>query len=151
MKRDVRKENRADRKGSGIVYLTRKAEFSASHRYYQPKLNRPQNKRLFGKCSWPHGHGHNYTLEVTVCGRVDPLTGMVMNIKDLKKVLQGVVEKFDHRFLNLDLPQFKKTIPTTENIARVIWQMIRKRYPEISLTRIRLSEGSGLYAEYYGN
>ncbi len=134
----------------GIVYLTKKVEFSASHRYHQPKLSVAQNKRLFGKCFWPHGHGHNYTLEVTIQGPVDPVSGMVMNIKELKRILHQVVEKFDHHFLNLDLPEFKKVVPTTENIARIIWQMIQKRYPKISLSRIRLWEGSGLYVEYYG-
>lgn len=135
---------------SGIVYLTKKVEFSASHRYYQPKLSVTRNKRLFGKCFWPHGHGHNYTLEVTIKGPVDPITGMVMNIKELKRILQQVVERFDHRFLNLDLPEFKKIVPTTENIARVIWRMIQKRHPKISLSRIRLWEGSELYVEYHG-
>lgn len=137
-------------KESGIVYLTKKVEFSASHRYYQPKLSAAQNRRLFGKCFWPHGHGHNYTLEVTIKGPVDSVTGMVMNIKELKQILHQVVEKFDHHFLNLDLPEFQKIVPTTENITRVIWQMIRKRRPRISLSRIRLWEGSGLYVEYYG-
>ena len=136
--------------GGGIVYLTKKVEFSASHRYYQPKLSVARNKRLFGKCFWPHGHGHNYTLEVTIRGPVDPVTGMVMNIKELKRILHQVVEKFDHRFLNLDLPEFKEIVPTTENIARVIWRMIQKRYPKISLSRICLWEGNGLYVEYFG-
>lgn len=137
-------------KGSGLVFLTKKVEFSASHRYDQPKLGLAKNKRLFGKCFWPHGHGHNYTLDVTIAGSVDSLSGMVVNIRGLKRILQQVVEKFDHHFLNLDIPQFKRLVPTTENIARVIWQMIQKSYPRISLYRICLCEGEDLVVEYYG-
>ena len=138
-------------KRGNIIYLTKRVEFSASHRYYQPKFNQTENERIFGKCSWPHGHGHNYTLEVTISGSVDPITGMVMNIRELKRILKNVVEKLDHRFLNLDISQFKKKVPTTENIACVIWEMIQGKYPNLSLSRIRLWEGDGLYVEYFGD
>ena len=135
----------------GLVYLTKRVEFSASHRYYQPKFSPTQNRRTFGKCTGSYGHGHNYTLEVTIRGPVDPMTGMVMNIKELKRILEQVTRQLDHRYLNLDVPYFKKNIPTTENIAVVIWQLILKKSPGLALHRIRLWEGNELYVEYYGN
>lgn len=135
---------------NGIVYLTKKVEFSASHRYYQPKLSAAQNKKVFGKCAWPNGHGHNYILEVTVAGSVNSLTGMVMNIKQLKRFLQKVVQRLDHRYLNRDLPQFKRLVPTTENIARVLWRILQEQYPRLPLHKIRLTEGEEVCVEYYG-
>ncbi|MBI1976404.1 MAG: 6-carboxytetrahydropterin synthase [Candidatus Omnitrophica bacterium] len=134
----------------GVIYLTKKVEFSASHRYHQPKLSVAENKKIFGKCFWPNGHGHNYALEVTIAGGVDPVTGMVMNIKQLKRFLQKVVQRLDHRYLNRDLPEFKRLVPTTENIARVLWQIILGQYPQLPLHRIRLTEGEELCVEYYG-
>src|SRR5438045_8722383 len=104
-----------------MVYLTRKAEFSASHFYHDPKLSPEENQRIFGKCNNPHGHGHNYTLEVTVAGEINPTTGMVLDLKDLKKLLEReVLELVDHRFLNKEGPVFATKIPTTENSAAEI-------------------------------
>ena len=84
-------------------------------------------------------------------GQIDPMTGMVMNIRDLKKILQKIIEKMDHRFLNLDVPEFNNKIPTTENIAAVIWKMIQKEYPDFPLFCVRLWEGDSLYVEYLGD
>lgn len=135
-----------------MVFLTRKVEFCASHRYHIESLPEEENFRLFGKCSYPHGHGHNYTLEVTVKGSVDHDTGMVMNLTDLDKILKDkVVETMDHRFLNLDIPDFKEKIPTTENLVLYIWDTIADCFNGCELHKVRLYEDPFLYAEYYGH
>jgi len=134
-----------------MVYLTRKTTFCAGHRYYRPELSEDGNFRLFGKCSYPNGHGHNYTLEVTIKGDVDPKTGMVMNLTGLDAILKkNVVELLDHRFLNSDIAHFRKAIPTTENLTLFIWDIIVDSFESCSLHRVRLFETDDLYAEYYG-
>ena len=101
-----------------MVYLTRKAEFSASHYYHNPDFTPEENRRIFGKCNNPHGHGHNYTLEVTVKGEVDPRSGFVVDLKQLKEIMhREVLDAMDHRFLNKEVPEFFTQIPTTENLA----------------------------------
>src|SRR6201997_4480109 len=108
-----------------MVYLTRKAEFSASHYYHSPELTPDENRRIFGKCNNPHGHGHNYTLEVTVKGEVDTQSGFVVDLKHLKDLMKReVLDVFDHRHLNKEIPEFKTLIPTTENLAIVIWNRL---------------------------
>ncbi|MGH9353163.1 MAG: 6-carboxytetrahydropterin synthase [Terriglobia bacterium] len=135
-----------------MIYLTRRAEFSASHYYHNPKFSEEENRRIFGKCSNPHGHGHNYTLEVTVKGEVDPDTGMVLNLKDLKKLLEAeVLEAMDHKFLNAEVPAFATMIPTTENIAIEIWNRLAPKLTFGKLHRVRLYETQDLYADYYGD
>lgn len=134
-----------------VIYLTRRAEFSASHYYHNPKFSEEENRRVFGKCSNPHGHGHNYTLEVTVKGEVDPATGMVLNLKDLKKLLETeVLEAMDHKFLNAEVPAFAAAIPTTENIAIEIWNRLAPKLASGKLHHVRLYETQDLYADYYG-
>ncbi|MGH9402324.1 MAG: 6-carboxytetrahydropterin synthase [Terriglobia bacterium] len=134
-----------------MIYLTRRAEFSASHYYHNPKFSEEENRRIFGKCSNPHGHGHNYTLEVTVGGEVDPATGMVLNLKDLKKLLEAeVLEAMDHKLLNAEVPAFATLIPTTENIAIEIWNRLAPKLTFGKLHRVRLYETPDLYADYYG-
>src|SRR5918911_1076913 len=101
-----------------MVYLTRKSEFSAAHYYHNPEFSPEENERLFGKCNNRNGHGHNYTLEVTVKGEVDQRSGFVVDLKSLKDVLnREVLDALDHRFLNKEVPEFAIRIPTTENIA----------------------------------
>ena len=100
------------------VLLNKRIEFCASHRYHKPEWDAAKNRATFGACNNDPGHGHNYMLEVTVAGEVDPQTGMVVNLFDLKRVLLQVLEEFDHKHLNLDLPYFEHQIPTSENIAR---------------------------------
>lgn len=135
-----------------MIYLTRRAEFSASHYYHNPELSPEENRRIFGKCNNPHGHGHNYTLEVTVKGAIDPVTGMVLDLKDLKKVLESeVMRLMDHRFLNEEVPAFKSLIPTTENIAIEIWKLLAAKLQVAKLHRIRLYETPDLYVDYYGD
>ncbi len=134
-----------------MIYVTRRAEFSASHFYYNPDLSQEENRRLFGKCANPHGHGHNYTLEVTVAGDINPTTGMVMDLKDLKKLLEAeVLELMDHKFLNKEVPVFASKLPTTENIAVEIWKLIQPKLRMGQLHRIRLYETPDLYVEYFG-
>jgi 6-pyruvoyltetrahydropterin/6-carboxytetrahydropterin synthase len=134
-----------------MVYATRRFEFSAAHRYWNDSWSREQNERVFGKCTSPYGHGHNYTLDVTVKGQPDPVTGMIMNMVELKSLVGEVQEEFDHKHLNQDTPYFKQHIPTTENIVRVLWGLIAPRLPErAQLARLRLYEMNDLWAEYDG-
>lgn len=134
-----------------MIHLTRRVEFSASHYYHNPAFSLEENRRLFGKCNNPHGHGHNYTLEVTVEGEIDPRTGMVLDLKDLKELLESeVMDRMDHRFLNKEVPVFQTQIPTTENIAIVIWNLLAPKVSPGRLQRIRLYETPDLYVDYYG-
>jgi 6-pyruvoyltetrahydropterin/6-carboxytetrahydropterin synthase len=106
---------------------------------------------VFGKCTSPYGHGHNYTLDVTVKGQPDPITGMIINMVDLKALVGQVLEEFDHKHLNEDTPYFKERIPTTENIVRTLWGLIAPQLPEgAALARLRLYEMNDLWAEYDG-
>lgn len=134
-----------------MVYLTRKVEFSASHHYHIPELTPEENRRLFGKCNNPHGHGHNYTLEVTVKGEVDAVTGFVMDLKDLKEVLnREVMDAMDHRYLNKEVPEFAERVPTTENVAIAIWQRIEPKLQVAKLHRVRVYEQPDLFVDFYG-
>ena len=133
-----------------MVLLTRKIEFSASHFYHNPNLSAEENSLIFGKCNNPHGHGHNYTLEVTVAGEPDPVTGMVLDLKKLKEILEReVMKRMDHRHLNYEVPELAGQIPTCENIARVIWQLLEPRITQGKLHRIRLYESPDLFADCY--
>jgi 6-pyruvoyltetrahydropterin/6-carboxytetrahydropterin synthase len=134
-----------------MVYLTRKAEFSASHYYDNPDLSPEENQRLFGKCNNPHGHGHNYTLEVTLRGAVDPRSGFVVDLKQLKDIMhREVLDALDHRFLNKEIPEFSKTIPTTENLAITIWQRLAPKLKAAELYRVRVYETPDLFVDFYG-
>ncbi|GAC1621678.1 MAG: 6-carboxytetrahydropterin synthase [Candidatus Acidiferrum sp.] len=133
-----------------MILLTRKIEFSASHLYHNPDLSPEENRRVFGKCNNPHGHGHNYTLEVTVAGEPDPVTGMVLDLKELKEILEReVMRRMDHRFLNYEVAELKGKIPTCENIAQVIWHLLESKIVKGTLHRVRLYETADLYAECY--
>lgn len=132
------------------VLITKKFEFSSSHRYYKHDWSEEKNKKVFGSCTSPYGHGHNYELHVTISGRIDPDTGMIINLSDLKKHVNEVVKLFDHKFLNLDTPYFKDRIPTTENIANVMFDLIEKKISgkvDFVLNRIRLYEKKDLYVD----
>ena len=134
-----------------MVYLTRKAEFSASHVYHNPVFTPEENLRVFGKCNNPHGHGHNYTLEVTVKGSVDAHTGFVVDLKELKEVMhREVLDVMDHRFLNKEVPEFATKIPTTENLAIAIWQRMEAKLSAAQLHRVRVYETPDLFADFYG-
>jgi len=135
-----------------MVYLTRKIEFSASHRYHNPAFSAEENRRVFGKCNNPHGHGHNYTLEVTVAGEPDPRTGMVLDLKELKEILEReVMQRMDHRFLNYEVVELENQVPTCENVARLIWNLLEPKIPQGRLHRVRLYESADLFADCYRN
>jgi 6-pyruvoyltetrahydropterin/6-carboxytetrahydropterin synthase len=134
-----------------MVLLTRKAEFSSSHYYWSEHLSDAENLRIFGKCANRNGHGHNYTLEVTVEGQVDPVTGFVVDLKCLKDVIhREVVDVYDHRHLNLEVEDFKNVIPTSENLAIAIWKRLEHRIEGAKLYRVRIYEMPDLFADYYG-
>jgi 6-pyruvoyltetrahydropterin/6-carboxytetrahydropterin synthase len=133
---------------TSMVYLTRKIEFSASHLYHNPELSAEENRRIFGKCNNPHGHGHNYTLEVTVAGEPDPVTGMVLDLKELKEILEReITQRMDHRFLNYEVAELKGQIPTCENIARVIWDLLEPKITQGRLHKVRLYETTDLFVD----
>ena len=135
-----------------MVYLTRKIEFSAAHLYHNPALSAEENRRVFGKCNNPHGHGHNYTLEVTIAGEPDPITGMVLDLKELKDILESeIMQRMDHRFLNHEVAELEGQIPTCENVARVIWNLLEAKIPKGRLHRVRLYESADLFADCYRN
>ncbi len=138
-----------------MVYLTRKVEFSASHLYHNPALSPEENRRIFGKCNNPHGHGHNYVLEVTIAGEPDPRTGMVLDLKELKDILQReILDRMDHRFLNYEVPELAGKIPTTETIAMAIWQLLEPRINhrgQGQLHRVRLYETPDLFVDCIRN
>ena len=131
--------------------LTKSFEFSSSHRYYRPEWSEAENLRVFGKCAYPNGHGHNYLLEVTIQGPIDPVTGMVMNLVDIKAAVGEVLADFDHKHLNEDLDYFRDRIPTTENLAMTLWDLIGSRLPNgARLAGVRLHEDEDLQVEYCG-
>ena len=137
-----------------MIFLTRRAAFSASHFYWNEKWTEEENRKVFGKCANRNGHGHNYTLEVTVAGEPDAVTGFVVDLKWLKDVLErDVLLAYDHRHLNHEVAEFAKAVPTTENIAIAAW---RRLEPAISstggakLSRVRVYETPEIFAEYRG-
>lgn len=135
------------------MLITRRTEFSASHTCYNPELPPAENLALYGDEANPNGHGHNYVLEVTLEGEPDPVTGMIVDLKDVKQMLERqVVEPMDHRHLNYEVPPFDRVVPTTENLAVEIW---RRLEPELEgtparLKSIRLYETEDLYVDYQG-
>ena len=132
------------------MLITRKAEFSASHVCSSPELSPEENERLYGNESRPHGHGHNYVLEVTVRGEVDPVHGMVLDLKELKEIIrEHVLDIYDHRFLNREVAPFDKIVPTTENIADDIWHRLSGPIGRLGSTlhSIRLHESDDLFVE----
>jgi 6-pyruvoyltetrahydropterin/6-carboxytetrahydropterin synthase len=139
-----------------MVFLTRRATFSASHYYWNPAWSEVENARVFGRCSNRNGHGHNYTLEVTVAGEPDPVTGFVVDLKWLKNVMErDVLATYDHRHLNLEVAEFAegKAVPTTENIAIAAWKRLEPAVTTAGgakLSRVRVYETPEIFAEYRG-
>ncbi|MBO9595791.1 MAG: 6-carboxytetrahydropterin synthase [Niabella sp.] len=131
------------------VSVFRKEHFNAAHRLFNPAWDDATNERIFGKCSMPHYHGHNYELEIKITGEVDPQTGFVMDLKVLSElVAKNVIEKFDHRNLNLDTDEFKHTNPTAENIAIAIYNILRPHIQSDHDLMIRLYETPRNFVEY---
>jgi 6-pyruvoyltetrahydropterin/6-carboxytetrahydropterin synthase len=139
-----------------MIELTRRATFSASHFYWNEAWSQEKNEQVFGRCARRNGHGHNYTLEVTVSGDPDPVTGFVVDLKWLKDVIEHeVLAAYDHRHLNLETPEFavKKLIPTTENIAISAWNRLEPAILKAGgarLSRVRVYETPEIFAEYRG-
>ncbi|MGK7944283.1 MAG: 6-pyruvoyl tetrahydropterin synthase family protein [Microcystaceae cyanobacterium] len=128
--------------------INRRAQFSASHRYWLPELDEVQNRQRFGASSWFPGHGHNYVLYISLLGEIDQY-GMVENLSTVKRVIhQEVTSQLDYSYLNDAWPEFKQTLPTPENMVRVIWQRLASHLP---LVKIQLFENPELWAEYHGN
>lgn len=137
-----------------MIELTRRATFSASHYYWNDAWSAEMNERVFGRCANRNGHGHNYTLEVTVAGEPDAVTGFVVDLKWLKDVMEKeVVGVYDHRHLNLEVPEFARVIPTTENIAIAAWRRLEpvlNHAGGVRLSRVRVYETADIFAEYRG-
>ncbi|XP_062859605.1 6-pyruvoyl tetrahydrobiopterin synthase [Trichomycterus rosablanca] len=134
-----------------ICYISRVQSFSACHRLHSKSLSDEENRRVFGKCNNPNGHGHNYKVEVTVRGKIDPTTGMVMNLTDLKQCIEeGIMKPLDHKNLDLDVPYFANTVSTTENLAVYIWDNMNKLLPPNTLYEIKVHETDKNVVVYRG-
>jgi 6-pyruvoyltetrahydropterin/6-carboxytetrahydropterin synthase len=134
------------------VTVSRSAHFNAAHRLYRKDWTEEQNNAVFGKCNNPNFHGHNYELIVGVTGEIDPNTGYVIDLKILKDIIEDEVETpFDHKNLNLDVPEFESLIPTAENIAVVIWNRIRTRIDAAHNIEVTLYETPRNFVTYKGN
>ena len=134
-----------------MVYLTRKEHFNAAHRLFNPKWSDEENEAVFGKCANKHFHGHNYNLFVTVKGEPDPDTGLIINAKNLSIIInKTIADKLDHKNLNLEVDFLKNIIPSTENLAKAIWQQLEPHIQGCKLHCVRLFETENIFAEYYG-
>lgn len=134
-----------------MIYITKKMNFSASHRLHNPELSNEENLKLFGKCANKNGHGHNFSIEVTVVGEINPKTGYVIDLKKLKQIIQdNLISLLDHSNLNLDIKFFQKNIPTSENIAIFAWEILQKNIKEAKLYKIKIAESENSYIEYFG-
>lgn len=133
------------------VYVTRVVRFNAAHRLHNPARSEEWNRETFGKCNSPHGHGHNYRLEVTVAGEPDEETGYVLDLAELKRIInERVIEDVDHRNLNVEVPFMEGVLPSTENFAVAIWQRLADALPSGRLISVRLWETENNVAEYRG-
>ena len=134
-----------------MIYVTRRETFAASHRLHNPNLGEEENQQIFGKCCGIYGHGHNYVLEVTVSGQIDPKTGYVIDAKILKKIIkEQIISKIDHKHMNFEVDFLKDTIPTAENICLKIWDQIKDKIPSGKLYSVKLYETENNYFEYKG-
>lgn len=133
-----------------IVYLTRRATFAAAHRLWSDELSEAENRALFGPCARDHGHGHNYVLELTLRGGIDPKTGVVVNITEMRDAIQELVlDQVDHRHLNLDSPLCRGINPTVENLAVVFWNVLKPRFGEL-MYELTLHETEKNWVSYRG-
>ena len=134
-----------------MVHVTQSFEFSAAHRLHSSELSEKENRSVYGKCSNPNGHGHNYVLEITVAGGDDPDNGSVVDLAHMQHVVEErVVARYDHRHLNLDCDEFQSLIPSVEIIATVIWDRLHGEFQRCRLAKVKLWETSKTYAEYDG-
>jgi 6-pyruvoyltetrahydropterin/6-carboxytetrahydropterin synthase len=136
---------------SPVIYLTRRATFSASHRLHSTALSDEENARFFGKCNRINGHGHNYVVEVTLRGEIDPRTGVLMDLAELRDLIEEhIIAKVDHRHLNHDVSPFDTLNPTAENIAVTFWKWLKPHLPEGILYEMALQETENNRAIYRG-
>jgi 6-pyruvoyltetrahydropterin/6-carboxytetrahydropterin synthase len=136
--------------GALKIELGRRYRFAASHRLHTSQLSDEENCRVYGKCDNPFGHGHNYVVEVSVSGEVDPATGMIANLADLDSFVERqIIEPFDHRYLNEEVAAFRERVPTTENLCIEIFQRV-KNFPKAKLERVRIEETGNNGFEYSG-
>lgn len=134
-----------------MVYVTRKMHFSAAHRLFNPTFSHEKNEQIFDKCNNPMGHGHNYTMEVTVKGIPDPQTGYVIDLKLLRDLIEEhIIEHVDHKHLNHDVAFLKGIIPTAENLAIRFWSILEPKIATGSLHSIKLYESDANFVEYFG-
>ena len=134
-----------------MIFITRKHEFCASHRLFNPTFSDEKNESTFGLCNNPNGHGHNYVLEVTLSGEVSDDTGMVFDLKELKKLThQEIIDKVDHKNLNVDVDFLKDIIPTAENLAIKFWEILEPKITKGRLHEIKLYESERNYVVYRG-
>jgi len=134
-----------------MIYITRKVHFNAAHRIYNPAWSDEKNEAVFGLCSGKNGHGHNYELEVTVCGEIDPETGYVMDLGKLNEIIyENIVKKVDHKHLNLDVEFMRGVIPSSENFAVAIWEQLVSHIKPAKLHSIRLYETPRNFVEFKG-
>jgi len=135
------------------MQITRRVEFSASHLCYHPDFTAEQNRAMYGPAANKNGHGHNYILEVTLSGTPDPVTGMIVDLKAVKDILnREVVDVMDHRFLNYEVPPFDHVIPTVENLAIDIWTRLEPHFRDVArLANVRVFETEDLFADYAGD
>jgi len=134
-----------------MVYLTRKEQFAASHRLFNPTFSDVKNFEVFGKCANPNGHGHNYEIEVTLIGMPDPETGMIMDLKKLSDLVEKeLLDKVDHKHLNMDVDFLQGIIPTAENLAVKFWNILEPKIPAGKLYSIKLAESGNNIVEYKG-
>lgn len=133
------------------VYVTRTVHFNAAHRLHNPAKSDEWNRAAFGKCNSPNWHGHNYRLEVTVAGEPDPDTGYVIDLSQLKRIVhERVVDRLDHKNLNLEVDFLQGVLPSTENLVVAIWEQLKDALPSGRLHRVRLYETENNAAEYHG-
>jgi len=134
-----------------MIELTTQYELAASHRLCNPHWDSQQNLDTFGKCSNPQGHGHNYTLQITLRGIPNPHTGQLTEPQQIDQTVQEfILDRFDHKNLNEDTPEFAELIPTVENMVKVFWELLDGRFPNAQLARVALWETPKTYAEYRG-
>jgi len=134
-----------------FVYVTRILHFSAAHRLHTEMLDEQKNKEIYGLCNNPLGHGHNYEIEITVRGEPDPITGMVIDLKELKDIVQKeIIDKVDHKHLNYDVEFMKGVVPTAENIVIAFWQQLKDKIPSGELVELKLYETPRNIAVYRG-
>lgn len=137
-----------------MIHITRRETFNAAHRLFRPEWNDDKNLQVFGKCSNPNWHGHNYVLYVTVKGNIDPETGFLINLKDLSSLMQhNVIQKLDHKNMNVEVDFMKGRMASTENLAIAIWEQLQEGIEELGahLHCVKVAETEKNSAEYYGN